>query len=373
MGRATRWLWKLWGGNKEKQERKDSSGYGGEERMEKKRRSFWKSRNSSDSLLGQNASTAAAMEAAWFMSFYAVSEREQSKHAIAVATATAAAADAAVAAAQAAVAAVLLTGQRRVSCAEEWLAAVKIQSAYRGHLYSLKARKALRALRALVKAQALVKGFLVRKRAAATLRAMQALVRAQATVRAHQRSGCLSRGDGNPQPEARHRRSFERFGDTRREHTSAFSRRRSSTSLAGAAIDGSPKIVEIDTCQPIKSRSFRRTSASALDPAHDLPLHAFSSPIMRQVPARISIPGRRNLLEDDRCINGEKCWLSATAQGTPRHTNSSGNMAVTPAKSAWDAEGVLGQHVNQWSSSNYMANAQSSKARLRPRCASKHQ
>ncbi|CAL9199491.1 unnamed protein product [Musa hybrid cultivar] len=369
MGRATRWLWKLWGGNKEKQERKDSSGYGGEERMEKKRRSFWKPRNSSDAVLGQNASTAAAMEAAWFRSFYAVSEREQSKHAIAVATATAAAADAAVAAAQAAVAAVRLTGQRRGSCAEEWLAAVKIQAAYRGHL----ARKALRALRALVKTQALVKGFLVRKRAAATFRSMQALVRAQATVRAHQRSGCLSRGDGNPQPEVRHRRSFELFGDTRSEHISGFSRRRSSTSLAGATIDGSPKIVEIDTCQPIKSRSFRRTSASALDPAHDLPLHAFSSPIVYQVPARISIPGRGNLLEDDRCINGEKCWLSATAHGTPRHTNSSGNMAVTPAKSAWDAEGVLGQHVNQWSSSNYIANAQSSKARLRPRCASKHQ
>ncbi|RRT41090.1 hypothetical protein B296_00058065 [Ensete ventricosum] len=196
MGRATRWLLKLWGGNKEKQERKDSSGYGGEERMERKRRSFWKSRNSSDAVLGQNASTAAAMEAAWFRSFYAVSEREQSKHAIAVAAATAAAADAAVAAAQAAVAAVRLTGQRRNSCAQEWLAA---------------ARKALRALRALVKAQALVKGFLVRKRAAATLHSMQSLVRAQATVRALQRSRCLSCGDGNPPPEVRHRRSSVRY------------------------------------------------------------------------------------------------------------------------------------------------------------------
>ncbi|KAJ8479634.1 hypothetical protein OPV22_023361 [Ensete ventricosum] len=371
MGRATRWLLKLWGGNKEKQERKDSSGYGGEERMERKRRSFWKSRNSSDAVLGQNASTAAAMEAAWFRSFYAVSEREQSKHAIAVAAATAAAADAAVAAAQAAVAAVRLTGQRRNSCAQEWLAAVRIQAAYRGHL----ARKALRALRALVKAQALVKGFLVRKRAAATLHSMQSLVRAQATVRALQRSRCLSRGDGNPPPEVRHRRSSERFGDTRSEHIPAFSRRRSSTSLDGAAIDGCPKIVEIDTCQPIKSRSFRRTSASALDPAHDLPLHAFSSPILYQVPARVSIPSRGNLLEDDDgCINGEKCWLSAAAQGTPGHTNSSGNVTVTPAKSAWDAKGVLGQQVNRWSSSNYTANAgQSSKARLRPRCASKHQ
>uniref|UniRef100_A0A0E0FW18 DUF4005 domain-containing protein n=1 Tax=Oryza nivara TaxID=4536 RepID=A0A0E0FW18_ORYNI len=48
-----------------------------------------------------------------------------------------------------------------------------------------RAKKVLRALKALVKLQALVRGFLVRRQAAAMLQSMQALIRAHATVRAH--------------------------------------------------------------------------------------------------------------------------------------------------------------------------------------------
>lgn len=62
---------------------------------------------------------------------------------------------------------------------QEW-AAIRIQSVFRGFL----ARRALRALRAVVRIQAIFRGRQVRKQAAVTLRCMQALVRVQARVRA---------------------------------------------------------------------------------------------------------------------------------------------------------------------------------------------
>lgn len=48
----------------------------------------------------------------------------------------------------------------------------------------MQARRALRALKALVKIQALVRGYLVRKQAATTLQRLQALMRLQASSRA---------------------------------------------------------------------------------------------------------------------------------------------------------------------------------------------
>lgn len=63
-------------------------------------------------------------------------EAEQTKHAMAVAVATAAAAEAAVAAAQAAAQVVRLTGNSSYHQRRE-IAAINIQSVFRGHLVSL--------------------------------------------------------------------------------------------------------------------------------------------------------------------------------------------------------------------------------------------
>ncbi|KAL8489460.1 hypothetical protein ACS0TY_025379 [Phlomoides rotata] len=91
---------------------------------------------------------------------------EQRKSALAVAFATAAAAEAAVAAANAAAEVVRLTN---IPYEQRMRNAIKIQSAYRGHL----ARKALSALKGLVKLQAVVRGELVRRRVVRTTRVHQ--------------------------------------------------------------------------------------------------------------------------------------------------------------------------------------------------------
>ncbi|WJX66071.1 hypothetical protein P8452_50664 [Trifolium repens] len=107
-------------------------------------------------------------------------ENEQSKQAISLAFATAAAAGAAVAAAQAAAEVVRLTSMPRFPAkTKEELAAIKIQTAFRGYLV----RRALRALRGLVRLKTLVQGQSVKRQADSTLRCMQTLARLQSQVR----------------------------------------------------------------------------------------------------------------------------------------------------------------------------------------------
>ncbi|KAE8699452.1 hypothetical protein F3Y22_tig00110578pilonHSYRG00109 [Hibiscus syriacus] len=266
MGKAARWLKGLLGTKREKEkDNKDqNSSYSSAlyDKKEKKRLNFAKSSKGVDEIPPSPRNVSTSTDAgAWLRSYVAETEKDQSKHAIAVAAATAAAADAAVAAAKAAMAVVKLTSNRRAASfgggRERW-AAMKIQTMFRGYL----SRKALRALKGLVRLQALVRGYIVRKRAIATLHSMQALLRAQTSVRSQRI--CRSFNEENSYClESRNRKSFERFDEPRSEIHS----KRLFASMETNAYDDSPKIVEIDTLKT-GSRS-RRFNLNALSECGD--------------------------------------------------------------------------------------------------------
>ncbi|XP_022959434.1 protein IQ-DOMAIN 1 [Cucurbita moschata] len=71
--------------------------------------------------------------------------------------------------------------QKKAVCLEE-VAAIKIQTCFRGHL----ARRAFRALRSLVKLQALARGVCARRQARIALQFMHTLARLQVQVRTRQ-------------------------------------------------------------------------------------------------------------------------------------------------------------------------------------------
>ncbi|XP_027343208.1 protein IQ-DOMAIN 14-like [Abrus precatorius] len=369
MGRATKWLKSLFGIKRDKEPKENSNSNCGTKWCHSERDSKGLCHN--PATIPPNISPA---EAAWLQSFYSETEKEQNKHAIAVAAATAAAADAAVAAAQAAVAVVRLTSHgngrddNMFGGGQERLAVVKIQTVFRGYL----ARKALRALKGLVKLQALVRGYFVRKQAAATLHSMQALIRAQATVRSKKSRGLTNTKNEAHRFQTQARRTMERFDDTRSEHIAAIHSRRLSSSFDATmnSVDGSPKIVEVDTGRP-KSRS-RRSNTSMSDFGDDPSFQIFASPLPIQcrTPAHLSIPDNRNFHDTDWGLTGEECIFS-TAHSTPRFTNScscgSVVAAVTP-KSVCTDNLLVGQYG---SCPNYMANTQSFKAKLRSHSAPK--
>ncbi|KAL1551596.1 Protein of unknown function (DUF4005) [Salvia divinorum] len=350
MGKATKWFKGLLGMKRDKENVESNGG----DKREKKRWSFAKSGKDSGGF-NQIPVDIPAADSAWLRSYIGGTEKEQNKHAIAVAAATAAAADAAVAAAQAAVAVVRLTSQGKgglYTGGRERLAAAKIQTVFRGFL----ARKALRALKGLVKLQALVRGYLVRKRAAATLHSMQALFRAQAAVRS-QRARRSIGNDYRYQLEIRQRKPGNRIDENRGE---VYTRRVvGSYDPSVNSFDDSPKIVEIDTCGP-RSRS-RRMNGSISEYGDDHCYQAVSSPLPYPVPARLSIPDCRHPQDFDWGFVTED-YKFPTAQNTPRFSCSGrAHVPVTPPKSVC-GDGLFRPYSN---CPNYMVNTQSFRAKLR--------
>uniref|UniRef100_A0A1J3FAC7 Protein IQ-DOMAIN 31 n=1 Tax=Noccaea caerulescens TaxID=107243 RepID=A0A1J3FAC7_NOCCA len=326
MGRAARWFKGIFGmkKSKEKENRVSGDGEAGESNIHRK---------------------VLQADSVWLRTYLAETDKEQNKHAIAVAAATAAAADAAVAAAQAAVAVVRLTSNGRGggysggngvsgTTTERW-AAVKIQTVFKGYL----ARKALRALKGLVKLQALVRGYLVRKRAAETLHSMQALIRAQTSVRSQ-------RINRNNMFLPRH--SLERFDDSRSEvHSKRMSISVEKQSNNNAYDETSPKIVEIDTCKT-KSRS-RRMNVAVSECGDDF-----------------NYQGK----DFEWSFPGDKCKFP-TAQNTPRFSSSAAAnnhhyyTPPSPAKSVCRDAFFRPSYPGLMMTPSYMANTQSFKAKVR--------
>ncbi|CAI9291204.1 unnamed protein product [Lactuca saligna] len=171
---------------------------------------------------------------------------DPNKHAIALAAATAAVVDAAVAAAQAAAEVVRITRRTTGYGVREDLAAVKIQSCFRAYL----ARRALRALKALVKLQAVVRGHILRKQTADMMRRFQALLRAQARARAL-RSHLSDSTTKLPSYLHHHEHAtpekFEQIPRNKHDHHSILKKNNSKSYNRDVITQENDKIVEIDT------------------------------------------------------------------------------------------------------------------------------
>ncbi|KAI4324922.1 hypothetical protein MLD38_030365 [Melastoma candidum] len=321
---------------------------------------------------------------------------DPNKHAIAVAAATAAVAEAALAAAQAAAEVVRLTGGRggsgRVMGREylrvEELAAVKIQSAFRGYL----ARRALRALKALVKLQALVRGHIVRKQMADMLRRMHTLVRVQARIRAgrsytslssqsssksslshHPRCGSLSNFKGSVSLEG------AKFGSNRLDRwmeESVSNNHGAPTSRYRHEDDRNAKILEVDTWKPHmngavnRSRAFDSTYISPSTVAFDSP-SKYSTKGPNPVP---SLSSEEVMSFRSQHSYGVKCDAHqfvennqevASALSRPGSSRSTRRGPLTPAKS----ESGWGFYNGYSGHPNYMSNTQSSRAKVRSQSA----
>uniref|UniRef100_A0A803PRC5 DUF4005 domain-containing protein n=2 Tax=Cannabis sativa TaxID=3483 RepID=A0A803PRC5_CANSA len=354
---------------------------------------------------------------------------DANKHAIAVAAATAAVAEAALAAAHAAAEVVRLTNNGSAGTSTtaahvsrtRYFAAVKIQSAFRGYL----ARRALRALKALVKLQALVRGHIVRKQTADMLNRMQTLVRVQARVRAIRTNGSESLNSSSkfllpPIPLNSDRNGFQQrtysnkydgpsilkrcgsnsnFRDVmnieknqtgsnwldRWMEESIWNSCQSSSMRYGHTDDEkSDKILEVDTWKP-RMDTQRSSTRNFQMPRHvlasDYQNRSFTpldSPSKQMIKVPVSVPNQSSIdavsfgnlknpiVKDETTVKPTRNSPQAFSASS-RHGSSSARRGgpFSPAKS----EHSWGYFSGYSSHPNYMANTESSRAKLRSQSA----
>ncbi|KAI4383096.1 hypothetical protein MLD38_008974 [Melastoma candidum] len=306
---------------------------------------------------------------------------DTNKHAIAVAAATAAVAEAAIAAAQAAAEVVRLTsGGRRGYVAVEESAAVRIQSAFRGYL----ARRALRALKALVKLQALVRGHIVRKQMADMLRRMQTLVRLQARVRATRSSTSLPSYSGSKSSSTHRTRcgsvlnlggrvdmegaKFESNWLDRWMEESVSNNHGDASYRYRHDNEKNAKILQVDT--------WKRRLNSPTDHGIKNPYHTFDSPYIRgpnPVPSLSTkeIAPLRSAhqygVKGDVLGSVENSPQVVSATSRPRSSSSARRGPFAPAKSEWG----WGSYIGYSGHPNYMSNTESSRSKVRSQSAPK--
>ncbi|XP_043725953.1 protein IQ-DOMAIN 19-like isoform X2 [Telopea speciosissima] len=307
--------------------------------------------NSTDTIVPTSAPTDALVDA----------ENEQKKHVMAVAAATAAAADAAVAAAQAAAAVIRLTNApapARTIVVEE-TAAIRIQSAFRSYL----AKRALCALRGLVKLQALVRGHLVRKQATATLRCMQALIIVQTRARA-QRLRMAEEPQPITQRQSIHRKSSQDI------------RQRQAYGEIDRGLEENIKIVEMDIGQQrgsSKSRlSYSNNSQERIDPRFSAyyPSNGLNT---KQDQIQTS-PAPSALIEmSPRACSGHfEEYSFATAQSSPQYYSAVSKLDPTRAPFASPRHEYADSASTDYPfHPHYMANTESSRAKVRSHSAPK--
>ncbi|XP_022748965.1 protein IQ-DOMAIN 14 [Durio zibethinus] len=286
-------------------------------------------------------------------------EDEQKKHAMAVAVARAAAADAAVAAAQAVIR--LTTAANEIASAAEEAAAIKIQSVFRSYL----AKKALNALKGLVKLQALVRGHLVRKQATATLKCMQALVTAQARARA-QRIRMVDDAKPASQRQSPHRRS------------TVHQRIRHAYHDIDRGMEENIKIVEMDLGDS-KGSLKSKNSYSHHPQAERVVEHRFSThypsnhAYSKQENYQVSpAPSALNDMSPRACSGHFEDYSFSTAESSPQYYSSISKPDPSKLPSAFPRpEYADSVSYDNPLFPNYMANTESSRAKVRSQSAPK--